>query len=76
MTFNIKRVAVYALAMAVGAAAFSFVCLSPALAAGAPCPSNTICKNNVQYTITDPVLQQKYLNAGGTCGPCGQVSPN
>ncbi len=70
----VKRIALFSLAIAAGAAAFVFVLMSKAPAAGI-CPTHAICYQNRTYYDLPAPLCIAYLNNGGTPTVCGQVSP-
>jgi len=73
MISQVKRIAIYTLAVAIGAAAFTFVCLSPASAAGAYCPN--VCYQGKTYYYGGPSFAQTVqLNNGGVCKVCTAVS--
>ena len=74
MISPIKRFALYFLAVAVGAAAFTFVCLTPASAQGlSNCPN--VCYQGRTYYYSGPSFAATVqLANGGVCKVCTCVS--
>jgi hypothetical protein len=75
MISQIKRIALYSMAIAAGAAAFVFVWTAQASAA-VTCPVASICYGGRTYNNLPVPLCQAYLLNGGLPYACGSVSQN